>query len=236
MVLLPLYDRNPRHRIPFQYVTVAVIGLCVIVYLMQSDLTGRDGHRLILGLGMIPSVLMGEAHLSEDLYLVPAWMTLLTSAFLHGGFWHLAGNMLYLWIFGDNVEDSMGHTRFIGFYILCAVIASLTQVAVDPQSDIPLIGASGAISGVLGAYFVLHPRRRIWVLVIFRTFPMPVWLVLGVWIGFQFASVTILFDETSNTAFWAHIGGFVAGAILIIPFRHKSVPLFDRVKRPPGQR
>lgn len=231
MVFLPLYDRNPRHRIPFQYVTVALIGICVVIYLMQSDLGGRAGHALVLGLGIVPSVLTGQAQLPADLYLVPAWMTLLTSAFLHTGFWHLFGNMLYLWIFGDNVEDSMGHGRFGAFYALCAVVAGLTQVVADPASNVPVIGASGAISGVLGAYLMLHPRRRVWVLIIFRTWPMPVWLVLGMWIAFQVAAVTVFYDADSGTAFWAHIGGFVAGAILIIPFRHKSVPLFDRPAR-----
>ncbi len=231
MVLLPLYDDNPHHRIPYQYVTVGIIVVTVLVFLIQSSMDGRDGRALVVGLGVIPSVLVGNVDLPAEFYIVPTWVTLVTSAFLHGGFFHLAGNMLYLWIFGDNIEDAMGHVRFVAFYLLCAVAASLTQVAVDPDSVAPIIGASGAISGVLGAYLLLHPRRKVYVLIVFRTVPMPVWTVLGAWILFQIGSVSVLFDADSNTAFWAHIGGFVAGMILIVPMRHKSVPLLDRGRR-----
>ena len=228
MVLLPLYDDNPHHRIPFQYVTVGLIVLTVLVYVVQSAMTGREGRELIVGLGVIPAVITGDKVLPAELHMVPAWATLVTSAFLHGGFWHVAGNMLYLWIFGDNIEDAMGHIRFLAFYLLCAVAGGLAQVAMDPESVVPMIGASGAISGVLGAYLLLHPRRKVHVLIFFRTVPLPVWLVLGAWILFQIGSVSILLDEGSNTAFWAHIGGFAAGLILVVPLRHKSVPLFGR--------
>lgn len=232
MVFLPLYDDNPRHRIPYQYVTVGLIVVTVLVYLVQSSMTGRDGRELVVGLGVIPGVITGKVDLPAEFYIVPAWATLVTSAFLHGGFWHVAGNMLYLWIFGDNIEDAMGHLRYLAFYLLCAVAGGLAQVAIDPDSVVPMIGASGAISGVLGAYLLLHPRRKVYVLIFFRTVPLPVWLVLGAWILFQIGSVTVLLDGDSNTAFWAHIGGFVAGVILIIPMRHKSVPLLDRGSRP----
>ena len=232
MVLLPLYDRNPTHRIPYQYVTAALIVACVAVYLVQTSLSVRGANEMILGLAVIPRVLTGGIRLAPELVLVPAWLTLVTSAFLHGGFFHLAGNMLYLWIFGDNIEDAMGHVRFIAFYAICAAVAALVQVAADPASEIPLIGASGAISGVLGAYLVLHPRRKVWVLIIFRVVPLPVWLVLGTWIAFQVGSVAVLAGPGDNTAWWAHIGGFLAGMALIVPMRHKSVPLFDRARHP----
>jgi membrane associated rhomboid family serine protease len=231
MVFLPLYDDNPRHRIPFQYVTVGLIVVTVLVFLVQTSMTGREARELVVGMGVIPAVITGDRVLPLEFYVVPAWATLVTSAFLHGGFLHLAGNMLYLWIFGDNIEDAMGHLRFLAFYLLCAVAGGLAQVAVDPESVVPVIGASGAISGVLGAYLLLHPRRKVYVLIVFRTVPLPVWMVLGAWILFQIGSVTILLDEGSNTAFLAHIGGFVAGLLLIIPMRHKSVPLFGRGRK-----
>ena len=232
MVFLPLYDDNPHHRIPFQYVTVGLIAVTVLVFLVQTSVTGREARELVVGMGVIPAVITGHRELPPELYIVPAWATLITSAFLHGGFWHVAGNMLYLWIFGDNIEDAMGHWRYLAFYLLCAAAGGLAQVAMAPESVVPVIGASGAISGVLGAYLLLHPRRKVYVLIVFRTVPLPVWLVLGAWILFQIGSVTILLDEGSNTAFWAHIGGFVAGLVLIVPMRNKAVPLLGRGRRP----
>ena len=232
MVFLPLYDDNPHHRIPFQYVTVGLIVVTVLVFLVQSSMAGRGARELVVGMGVIPAVITGHVELPAELHVVPAWATLVTSAFLHGGFWHLAGNMLYLWIFGDNIEDAMGYWRYLAFYFLCAVAGSLAQVIMEPESVVPVIGASGAISGVLGAYLLLYPRRKVYVLIVFRTVPLPVWLALGAWILFQIGSVTVLLDEGSNTAFWAHIGGFAAGLILIVPMRHKSVPLLGRGPRP----
>jgi len=150
--------------------------------------------------------------------------------FLHGGWMHLIGNMLYLWIFGNNVEDAMGHGRFIVFYLLCGIAAALAQAFQDPGSAVPMIGASGAIGGVLGAYVLLYPRARVLVVVplgfFFYTLRIPAMIVLGLWFGLQFVSTMLAGDQIGGVAYWAHIGGFVAGMVLILPFRKKGFPLF----------
>jgi membrane associated rhomboid family serine protease len=231
-MLFPLKDENPLHRIPFQYVTVVVMAACVLVYLVQYLGGHQTNGEMIYGLGMIPVTLFGAGQLPPELYIVPPWLTLITSTFLHGGFLHLAGNMLYLWIFGDNVEDALGHVRFVVFYVICGVAAGLLHAAFDPSSEIPTIGASGAISGVLGAYLMLHPRRGVWILFFFRPMRFPTWAVLGFWIGFQFLNAGFGSEE-SSTAWWAHIGGFIAGAVLIIFMRPNGVPLFERIPEGP---
>ena len=234
-MFIPLRDDNPLSRIPFQYVTVALIAASTGIFLFQITAPSPEG--VVYSLGFIPAVLFGQAELAPELYLVPPWATLFTSMFLHGGWFHLIGNMLFLWIFGDNIEDSMGHGRFIVFYLLCGLAAAFAQAGVDPASEVPMIGASGAISGVLGAYLVLHPRKGIWMLfwwlVFVRTFRLPAFVVLGFWIGLQVLSAAVTADQEAGVAWWAHIAGFVAGALLIVPFRHPSVPLFDRLRRGP---
>jgi membrane associated rhomboid family serine protease len=215
-MFLPLKDSNPLKVIPYQLVTVAIIVLCVAVFLWQSALPERAAEAVAWSYGVIPA----EA-------------TVVTSMFLHAGWLHLGGNMLYLWVFGDNVEDSMGHARFAIFYLLCGVAAVLTHGLIDPLSTSPLIGASGAISGVLGAYLMLHPKVRVVALVMFKIplpLPLPAYVVLGGWILLQFLNVYTggAAPDAGGTAWWAHIGGFVAGALLIVPLRRKGLPLFDR--------
>ena len=150
---------------------------------------------------------------------------------LHGGLMHLLGNMLYLWIFGNNIEDSMGHVRFIIFYLLCGIAAALAQALQDPASTVPMIGASGAIGGVLGGYLMLFPRARVLVLVplgfFMHTLRVPALFVLGIWFVMQFLYSAMTTGQPGGVAYWAHIGGFVAGAILIIPFRSSEFPLFS---------
>ena len=227
MALLPLKDDNPLTRIPFQYVTLVLIGACVAVFLWQVSLAA-GGEAAVLGLGAIPAVVFGSRELVPGLVLVPATLTLVTSMFLHGGWMHLLGNMLFLWIFGDNVEDSMGHLRFLVFYLVCGVAAALAHAALNADSTVPMVGASGAISGVLGAYLVLHPRTQVLVLFMYMVTRLPAFVVLGLWIGMQVVNASMVGGvEGGGTAWWAHIGGFIAGAALIVPFRHKSVPLFD---------
>lgn len=159
---------------------------------------------------------------------VPAKLEIVTSMCLHGSFMHLLGNMLFLWVLGDNVEDALGHARFVVFYLLAGVAAALSQLVVEPASSIPVIGASGAISGVIGAYLVLHPHARVRTLVFNTVVALPAFVVLGLWILFQLASVAIAEPGQGGVAWWAHIGGFFAGAILIVPMRQRGVPLFDR--------
>ena len=240
--MIPLHDDNPTHSFPV--LTVGLIAICVLVFLWQITLPPQVAQEAIYSFGMIPAVLFGEARLPAELASVPATLSVLTSMFMHGGWMHLIGNMLYLWIFGNNIEDSMGHVRFILFYVLCGVAAALTQAFQDPGSTIPMIGASGAIGGVLGAYAMLFPRAHVLVLVpvgfFLTTVRIPALLVLGFWFVLQFIQDAMAPAGQGGVAHWAHIGGFVAGVILIVVFKHRHVPLFGgpraRPKAQPGPR
>ncbi len=234
MPFLPLHDKNPRIRIDKPWVTWALILACCAVFLAESQLHPRQLEQLVFGLGIVPATLLGDRALVPDLFLVPPILTLFTSLFLHGDLMHLIGNMAYLWVFGDNIEDSMGHVRFLGFYLLCGVAAGLAQAAADPAAVTPTIGASGAISGVLGSYLILHPKARILVPIIIIPLYLPAYLLLIFWIGFQLFSAAAAGVDSGAVAWWAHIGGFVAGMALIIIFRHKTIPLFGGDLYPKG--
>ncbi|MBI3570632.1 MAG: rhomboid family intramembrane serine protease [Gammaproteobacteria bacterium] len=226
--MIPLRDDNPTSITPF--VTYAFIAACVLVFLWQMSLGEKGFEAAVLALGVTPAILLGDARLPPELYLVPPVATVFSSMFLHGGFMHLAGNMLYLWIFGNNVEDSMGHVRFVIFYLLCGVAAVLAQAWPNPDSTIPMIGASGAISGVLGAYLLLFPRAHVLVLIPLGAFsrlvPLPAMVVLGFWFVLQLISTALSDGSQGGVAFGAHIGGFVAGMILIPVFKYRHVRLF----------
>ena len=229
-MLLPLHDQNPLRIIPFQIVTFVVIALCVVVFLYQQVLSMEQEQALLLSFGMLPAVLFEHRELAPALVILPAELTLLSSMFLHGGWMHLIGNMAFLWIFGDNVEDSMGHWRFLVFYCICGMLASLTHALALSDSISPLIGASGGVSGVLGAYLMLHPRVKILCLVMMRLpLRLPAYLMIGLWVGFQLFNIVT--GAGGDTAWWAHIGGFIAGVVLIPFFKFDSVPLFDRGTR-----
>jgi membrane associated rhomboid family serine protease len=229
MFFLPLFDDNPTRRTPV--VTLLIIALCVGAWFWQTSLGPRGEEAAIYSFGMIPAVLFGYAELPPRLAVVPAWASVFTSMFMHGGLMHLAGNMLYLWIFGNNVEDSMGRGRFVVFYLLCGMAAALAQSFADPASEVPMIGASGAIGGVLGAYLVLHPKANVrvfmWIVIIVRMINVPAVMVLGVWFLGQIMSGVTTPTAGGGVAFWAHVGGFVAGAALIPFFRHRGVPLME---------
>jgi len=228
-MLLPLHDDNPLTHIRFQYVTVSFIAACVAVFAYQFSLSEGADRAFVFGFGAVPAVVFGIKTLPAELTQAPGPLALVTSMFLHGGFMHLAGNMLFLWVLGDNIEDALGHKRFIAFYLIAGIAAALAHAATEPSSTVPMIGASGAISGVIGAYLVLHPKARIKTLVSYFIVWLPAYVVLGLWIGFQFLSATMATGGAGGgVAWWAHIGGFVAGAALIIPMRRKGVPLFDR--------
>ncbi len=229
MLFLPLYDDNPTRRRPV--VTIGLIIACVAVFAWQVTLPGREGDIAIFSFGVIPAVLFGIEELPPGVAQVPAWTTIVTSMFMHGGFLHLGGNMLFLWIFGNNVEDSMGRGRFLLFYLLCGTAAALAQSLPDPTSTIPMVGASGAIGGVLGAYILLHPRANVrclvWIIIFATIINVPAVIVLGFWFAGQVLSGVATPTSSGGVAFWAHVGGFVAGMVLIPFFREKGVRLMD---------
>ncbi len=218
--MLPIKDENPSYRRP--WVNYTLVALNILVFFYELSL-GRYLQFFVFKFGVIPVEIIHGRRL----------FTLFTSMFLHGGWMHIIGNMLYLWIFGDNVEDSLGHFRYLVFYLMGGVFAALAQVVVNPYSKIPLIGASGAISGVLGAYFVLYPRARVLTLVpdpftlglFYRLIPIPAFFVLGFWFVIQFfyGLLSLPFaGRTGGVAFFAHVGGFVFGLIAIKFFKPKK--------------
>jgi len=231
-VFIPLHDKNPRILIARPWVTWGLILSCAAVFAVQSALDPRAQWHLLLGLGLIPATLVGDIPLPPELYMVAPIVTLVTYTFLHGGFMHLAGNMLFLWVFGDNIEDAMGHRRFAAFFLASGAIAGLAQALVEPGSLVPIVGASGAIAAVLGAYLMLHPRAKILVPILIFPIYMPAMVPLLFWIAFQV--FTAMRGGGGGVAWWAHIGGFVAGAILIVPLRHNSIPLLGVSKLPGG--
>jgi membrane associated rhomboid family serine protease len=234
--LFPISDDNPRRHLT-PYVNWTMIGTCVCVFLLQLGAGTEGGEIAILSFGMIPARLFGYGELPPELALVPASATIFTSMFMHGGFLHLAGNMLYLWIFGDNIEDSMGHFRFLIFYLLCGTAAALAQGLVDPASEIPMVGASGAISGVLGAYILLHPGATVRVFIFLGFFVtvahVPALIVLGIWFLMQLLSAATASIGEPGVAFWAHVGGFVAGLALVPFFKRRYVPLMEAPRHRP---
>ena len=210
--MIPLRDIIPSRTTPV--VTISIIVLNVLVFVYELSL-GRAVDAFTLYFGLVPAAF--------------SWVTVFTSMFLHGGLLHVAGNMLYLWIFGDNVEDRMGHGRFLVFYLLCGVAAALAQTITAPDSIVPMVGASGAIAGVMGAYFVLYPKSRIVTLIplffFFQVIEVPAILFLGIWFLMQFLSgvgsiVTAVGGQPAGgVAVWAHVAGFVAGISGVIVFR-----------------
>jgi membrane associated rhomboid family serine protease len=231
--MIPLRDDNPSELRPV--VTIALIAVCTLAFLWQLSHGGRGAQAVIYSLGLIPSVLFGINQLPEELASVPPTLTIFTSMFLHGGWLHLIGNMLYLWIFGDNVEDAMGHGRFVLFYILCGVAAALAQAIPDPSSTVPMVGASGAISGVLGAYLLLYPHARVLVGIPLGFYlhmtRLPAGLVLLLWFGLQFLSNVLSPPSAGGgVAFRAHIGGFVAGMVLVAMFKRRGFRLVNPIR------
>lgn len=211
--MFPIRDHNPSERTP--YVTWALIVINVLIFLLYFPAIGGNEARLMdvyNTWGLVPQSVLagGEAQ------------TLVTSMFLHGGWMHLIGNMLFLWIFGDNLEDLMGHLGFAAFYLASGLAAAGGQILADPSSTLPMVGASGAIAGVMGGYLLMFPRARIDVAVILivfvKIFTIPAWLMLGLWFGLQLVSGLSMDLVGGGVAYWAHAGGFVAGVVLAWPF------------------
>ena len=228
--MIPLKDDNPTTSKPI--VTYFIIGLCILIFLIQFSSQSYKTGNIFYSYGLIPSVLMGHNQLPIDLYAIPAWLSVFTSMFMHGGFMHLAGNMLYMWIFADNIEDNLGTSRFLIFYFLSGVGAAMTQVLIDTHSQVPMVGASGAIGGILGAYLINYPNAKVLVLIPFGFFSQLIKIralyVLGFWFILQFIS------SGGGVAYAAHIGGFISGIILILFFNKKNLKKSKIVKGPWG--
>lgn len=219
--MIPLRDRNPTRTVPF--VNIALIVANVLVFLYQLSL-GPGLEQFYYRFGIVPQALTASLREGAVISVVGP---MLSSMFLHGGWLHIGGNMLYLWIFGDNVEDKIGHGRYLVFYLLCGLISAAAHVLSNPMSTTPTIGASGAISGVLGAYLLMFPKARVItiipIFIFLQVAELPALVVLGFWFIMQFlygiVSIGSQAAESGGVAWWAHIGGFVAGIALVTPFR-----------------
>ena len=226
-MLFPLRDENPLVRPPVA--TFILIGINVLSWVFLQGLGSAEAlGSSVCNFGLIPGDILGNIPVGTGFPENNAgycqvdgngsYLTVLSSMFMHGGWMHLIGNMWFLWIFGDNVEDAMGPVRFVIFYLLCGLGAAAAQTATDPASVIPMVGASGAIGGVMGAYALLFPRARILCIFIFTTVSVPAFLMLGYWVLIQFLG-SMQDTGGGGVAFWAHIGGFAAGAALVWVFR-----------------
>jgi membrane associated rhomboid family serine protease len=223
MFFFPFKDDNPTKSTPI--ISFIIIGICCLVYLFQSSLSQNQEIFLIKNYGATPILLTNQTFVY--------WYSSISSMFLHGSLMHLGGNLLYLWIFGDNVEDEFGRFNFILFYILCGVGAVIAQILFNTESNVPMIGASGAIAGTLGAYIVLYPRAKIfvfaWVVIFVKILKIPAFIVIGIWIGLQVMNV---FDQgVSGVAYSAHVGGFICGVILTPLFKKKDTKIFGHNDR-----
>ncbi|HUF91570.1 MAG TPA: rhomboid family intramembrane serine protease [Candidatus Limnocylindria bacterium] len=246
--MLPLFDQNERGHGP-AYVSLAFIALNIAVFLfLQGAGTSEAGVEFTYGYSAVPLEITTGTDLVEPRSITvdgrqvpvpqepgpsPIWLTLLTSMFMHGGWLHLGGNMLFLWIFGDNVEHRIGHGLYLVFYLVAGVIASFAQIMIDTDSIIPTLGASGAISGVLGAYLVMFPRNKVTVLLFRFLAPVPAIVAIGMWAVLQFVNgfgAIAVTEQAGGVAYMAHIGGFVAGVVAGLAFR----VVFHERRRPRG--
>ena len=228
--MFPLKDDNPTTITPF--VTWGLIAANIAVFFYQLTLPANAAEVFVYQFGAIPAVIFGDKSLPAGMVEIPPTLSLFTSMFLHGGWMHLIGNMWFLWIFGNNIEEAMGHVRYLVFYLLCGLLASASHILSNPASIIPSIGASGAISGALGAYVMLYPRAGVYTLIFFgffvRLMYVPAGVVLGIWIVLQFLNGSMAGrQDAGGIAFWAHVGGFAAGVLLVGLFKKRGVRFFN---------
>ena len=227
--MLPLRDDQPRYSTPF--VTYFLIGLNLLIFLLEAALEPASLKNLVYQFAVVPAHLTSFLAGSPKYPRIAVVLPFFTSMFLHGSWMHVIGNMWFLYIFGDNVEDYLGHFKYLVFYLAAGVLAMVAQVVIDPVSRVPTLGASGAIAGVLGAYFILYPRARVLTWFFVFVIYVPAWIMLGYWFALQFlsgAATSLVYEGRSvgGVAFWAHVGGFIAGAIMIklFPARPRRYP------------
>jgi len=228
--MFPLKDDNPTTITPI--ITGILIFLNVVIFLYQVSLGPQGSQIFAYEYGAIPAVVTGEQRLPAGIAVIPPFLSMFTSMFLHGGWMHLIGNMWFLWIFGNNIEEAMGSLRYLVFYIVCGFLASGAHVLSNAGSTLPSIGASGAIAGVMGAYILLYPRARVLTLIFLfffvRLLYIPAGLVLGFWFFLQLISGSMTGGQSGGgVAFWAHIGGFIAGTLLVGLFKKRDVRFFS---------
>lgn len=209
--MFPIRDHNPSGRVP--YVTYALMAANIVAFLAYVAVINDQAR--------FAPILIDYALFPSEIAQGRGYSSLVTSMFMHGGWMHLIGNMLFLWIFGDNLEDALGHVAYAAFYLVCGVLAGYAHVMVDPSSQVPLVGASGAIAGVMGGYLLLFPKAKVDILfifiVFFRVFSMPAWVVLAAWFGIQFFQGVASDADGAGVAYWAHAGGFIVGLVLAFP-------------------
>ena len=224
MFFFPISDENPTNKKPL--VCWIIILFCIFIFISYVFKNSYFKDSIFLSFGMIPAVLFGFSELSPTLKFIPSFLSIITSMFIHGGWMHLIGNMTYLYIFGDNIEDVMGKMKFIVFYLITGTCAALSQALLDPNSTIPMVGASGSIAGVLGAYLMLFPKANIrvffWFIIFFKIINIRAIFVLGGWIIIQLISFNGTDGNNGGIAYAAHIGGFISGIVLIHFFKNKN--------------
>jgi membrane associated rhomboid family serine protease len=234
-MVFPLRDDNQASITPV--VTWLLIALNVMVFFYQFSLGPRGARLFAFQFGAIPAVITGDQTLPRNIAAIPPFLSIFTGMFLHGGWMHLIGNMWFLWIFGNNIEEAMGGLRYFLFYIICGFLASITQILFDLGSTIPFIGASGAIAGVLGAYLMLYPRARVLTMVFLLFFIRLLWIpagfILGFWFIIQLWSGSLAGNQAGGgVAFWAHVGGFLSGILLVGIFKKREIRFFNPAHRP----
>jgi membrane associated rhomboid family serine protease len=226
-MVFPLYDDNPLRRPRRPYVTWGLIALNVVIFLIQVSISGVASLAMVASFGATPAAVLHAVPQSGS---VPPELTLVTGMFLHGGWDHLLGNMIYLWVFGDDIEEALGRARFVIFYFVAGVAASLGYIVFNPRSTTPLIGASGAISGILAAYLMLRPCAAVSIFFLRAVVRVRAYWVIGGWVVMQF--YFLLSNTSDGVAYGAHIGGLIAGAGLFLVMRPAGVELFECIEQP----
>jgi membrane associated rhomboid family serine protease len=228
--VIPLYDNVPTRRFPVVTVGLIIVNLAIWLFELALPLQGLTENEFIYYAGAIPYDISNQVDIAPGDF-IPWWGSVFTAMFLHGGWLHVLFNMLFLWIFGNNVEDTMGRVRFLVFYLLCGLAATGAQVLIDPDSIVPTIGASGAIAGVLGGYIMLFPRARVLTFILpFFVLPVPAWIFLAIWFGLQLVQGLSSLGMQTDIAFFAHIGGFVAGLLFVWVFTTRRARASRRVE------